>query len=129
MCAFFHCRRLGQPQRKTKEMLERSWQPDMSWVTTLFPPHARDSRSNCSKHPHGGRIRDVVGVDTDLFTPPAGEYDERVLEVAAELGYRTVMYSLDTADWLRQGEICARCPARRERKIILLHPTERAPPA
>jgi peptidoglycan/xylan/chitin deacetylase (PgdA/CDA1 family) len=49
--------------------------------------------------------------------------------VAAELGYRTVMYSLDTADWLRQGveKMVARVVPRAENgKIILLHPTEQS---
>lgn len=62
------------------------------------------------------------------FRPPFGEYDGRVMEVAAGLGYRTVLWSATTADYdLRSDPRCvarsvlARC---RPGAIILMHATE-----
>lgn len=131
--SFFIAGAWANHSAKTKEMLEKIVAAGHELGNHAYShPHMREiSREQIAREitRTGEAIRDVVGVDTDLFTPPAGEYDERVLEVAAELGYRTVMYSLDTADWLRQGveNMVARVVPRAENgKIILLHPTEQS---
>ncbi len=77
-------------------------------------------------------IKKAVGIKTRYFTPPYGEYDQEVLEVAHELGYRTIMYSLDTVDWMRPGvdRILNRVvPKAHSGAIVLLHPTEQSPAA
>ncbi len=40
----------------------------------------------------------VLG-DVELFRPPGGLYDDKVLEEAEEYGYRVVLWSIDTLDW------------------------------
>lgn len=46
------------------------------------------------------RIDALVGrPDVLLFRPPFGEYDDTVLQVAGELGYFTVQWSVDSLDW------------------------------
>lgn len=45
-------------------------------------------------------FQSVLGITPTLFRPPYGEYDDRVLRIALEQGYRyTVLWSIDTADW------------------------------
>lgn len=36
----------------------------------------------------------------NLFRPPFGEYDQTLLNVAAGLGYRTIMWTVDSLDWM-----------------------------
>ncbi len=37
------------------------------------------------------------------FRPPFGEYDRRLLSVASDLGYRTIMWTIDSLDWTNPG--------------------------
>jgi len=47
------------------------------------------------------KAREVCGRSTQpLFRPPFGEYDSRVLRVAAEAGYsRVILWTIDSLDW------------------------------
>ncbi len=59
-----------------------------------------------------------------FFRPPFGEYDERVLNIAEEMGYYTVLWSIETEDWLNPGvdKIIDRVVKRTHKGgIILLH--------
>ncbi|UMZ73417.1 polysaccharide deacetylase family protein [Natranaerofaba carboxydovora] len=48
-------------------------------------------------------IESIIDEEVKLFGPPAGDFDDRVLEVADDLGVYTVMWSLDTIDWMEPG--------------------------
>jgi peptidoglycan-N-acetylglucosamine deacetylase len=39
------------------------------------------------------------GKEPILFRPPFGEYSNKVIEAAAELGYLTIQWSVDSLDW------------------------------
>jgi len=41
----------------------------------------------------------LTGVEPKLFRPPFGEYSNKVMEVADELGYLTIQWSIDSLDW------------------------------
>lgn len=61
-----------------------------------------------------------------LFAPPSGEYNQQVLSVAGDLGYRTVLWTVDTVDWKRPAPEIIRERVRskvRPGAIILMHPT------
>ena len=46
------------------------------------------------------RIEALVGeLPVRLFRPPFGEYSDKVIEVASELGYYTIQWSIDSLDW------------------------------
>ncbi|NLI60815.1 MAG: polysaccharide deacetylase family protein [Clostridiales bacterium] len=72
-------------------------------------------------------IYNLVGLRTRLFAPPYGEFNDITLKAAESLGYRTIMWSIDTIDWRREG---ARIITDRVVKnphngaIILMHPVE-----
>jgi len=72
-------------------------------------------------------IEAVTGEQPCLFAPPYGEFDTVVQRVAAELGYKMVMWSLDTIDWQRPdaSTIVDRVvPRIHNDAIILMHPTQ-----
>lgn len=48
-------------------------------------------------------VKNLTGVDMQLFRPPFGEYDNNVIEVAQELGYYTIQWDIDSLDWKEFG--------------------------
>ncbi len=68
----------------------------------------------------------LSGVHTNLFAPPSGSFCEATLQAAADLGYRTVMWSKDTIDWRDKSSdlIFKRATAKIENgDLVLMHPT------
>lgn len=68
-----------------------------------------------------------TGYKTNLFAPPYGEVDDRVAKVAAEIGYKTIMWSADTIDWQRpKAEVIINRVISKAQKggIVLMHPTK-----
>ena len=51
---------------------------------------------------------EMYGVSMKYMRPPEGEYSERVLAVAKDMGYRTILWSFAYKDWdinMQQGAI------------------------
>lgn len=48
-------------------------------------------------------LTEVTGVTPKVFRPPGGDYDDQVLAQAREMGYRVVLWSLDSHDWMNPG--------------------------
>ncbi len=72
-------------------------------------------------------VKDVAGVDMNLFAPPSGAFGESTLKAAAELGYRTIMWTRDTVDWRdHDADLIYRRAVKNVRggDLILMHPTE-----
>lgn len=72
-------------------------------------------------------INTLTNKKTNLYAPPYGEYNETVLSAANELGYKTIMWSIDTIDWRRPStEIIINRVIKKIHggAIILIHPTE-----
>ncbi|NLK08259.1 MAG: polysaccharide deacetylase family protein [Firmicutes bacterium] len=44
-------------------------------------------------------IKAITGQDSFLFRPPFGEYSNKVIQTAEELGYYTIQWSVDSLDW------------------------------
>jgi probable sporulation protein (polysaccharide deacetylase family) len=71
-------------------------------------------------------ISEITGVKTTLYAPPYGEFNNTVLLSASELGYTTIMWSIDTVDWKRPPEdvmINRVMKKLHNGAIILIHPT------
>jgi len=47
-------------------------------------------------------IKNITGEKPTLFAPPSGSYNEHTLTAADRLGYKTILWTIDTIDW-RQG--------------------------
>lgn len=72
-------------------------------------------------------IEEITGVKTVLFAPPYGEFNKTTLQAADSLGYKTIMWSIDTIDWRREGtDVILRRVLKNPHNgaFILMHPTE-----
>ena len=70
----------------------------------------------------------TLGIKTDIFAPPSGDFDERTIRICSEMGYRMSLWTADTIDW-KEGSTADVIYNRiigKELKgaIILMHPKE-----
>ena len=71
-------------------------------------------------------VKDILGIDMNLFAPPGGSYNAHTIKVATSLGYKTIMWTRDTIDWRDKNEdlIFSRATANMQGgDLILMHPT------
>ena len=80
--------------------------------------------------PTAALIRHVTGVSPTLFRPPYGKYNAAVIRAAADLGYRIVVWSVDSLDWesLTAERILSNVtPGIKPGAIILMHSASGGP--
>lgn len=73
---------------------------------------------------------ELTGQQPRFFRPPNGDFNDLVIQTAIELGYVTVIWSLDSLDWkrLNSDEIAKRILGRvKQGDIILMHASDSAP--
>ena len=51
----------------------------------------------------GEAVEQLTGQKMELFRAPFGEYDNEVIEIAAEEGYYTIQWDVDSLDWMEKG--------------------------
>lgn len=73
-------------------------------------------------------ILDVLGIKTNVFAPPSGDYDETTVDLCRSLGYKMALWNADTIDW-RAGSTKDVIISRIMKKnlngaIVLMHPKE-----
>lgn len=73
-------------------------------------------------------IKEITGKSLTLFAPPYGEEAPQVVAAAADLGYNTIMWTIDTIDWQkgRTVETVYKKVIREARNgaIVLMHPKD-----
>lgn len=72
-------------------------------------------------------IKEVTGVDPTLVRPPNGHYSQTSLKVTDELGYKTIIWNVDSLDWKNPGRdvIVDRVMKRiKPGAIILMHASD-----
>ena len=78
-----------------------------------------DIANHGNKHAHGSKlnleqnkaeiqgchdkIKEVTGIEANLYRPPYGEYNNTVLTAAEELNYFTIQWDVDSHDWMAKG--------------------------
>lgn len=72
------------------------------------------------------RVKELTGVEMDLFRPPYGDYDNDVIAVARECGYYPIQWDVDSLDWKDYGaksiiETVVSNPHLGNGSIILMH--------
>ena len=75
------------------------------------------------------KMLEELGVKNKWFSPPYGDYDERMVRIAHGMGLRTVLWTLDAQDWKTPDpqRIISNVRDRLEPgTLVLLHPTEAA---
>lgn len=72
-------------------------------------------------------IENITKKPVRYFTPHKGEYNRHTLEVISRLGLRTLLWSVDTVDWMEPGVEAMKSRVLDEvhnGAIILMHPTK-----
>ena len=72
-------------------------------------------------------VRDVLGIDMELFAPPGGSYNSNTIKASEFLNYKTIMWTRDTIDWRDHNTSLIYNRAitnMRGGDLILMHPTE-----
>ncbi|MCX7780316.1 MAG: polysaccharide deacetylase family sporulation protein PdaB [Negativicutes bacterium] len=75
----------------------------------------------------GAQIREATGVAPKLFRPPNGHYSSQSLQITRELGYKTILWNIDSLDWTNPGRdvIIDRIMKRlKPGAIILMHASD-----
>ncbi len=70
------------------------------------------------------KIEGVTGVRPELFRPPYGEYDDKVVSTLRSMGMYTIQWDVDSLDWkdLSAADITERVTSRVEPgSIVLFH--------
>lgn len=69
-------------------------------------------------------IENITGIAPDLFRPPFGAYNNKVIETLEESGYKVIQWSVDSLDWkqISADQIVERVLSRIEPgSIVLFH--------
>lgn len=80
------------------------------------------------------RVKELTGVEMDLFRPPYGDYDNDVISVARECGYYPIQWDVDSLDWKDYGvssiiDTVVSNPHLGNGSIILMHNGAKFTPA
>ncbi len=72
--------------------------------------HEHVNLSQCSREEVADNIsrtheilKRVAGTEPRFFRPPNGDYDDVVVSTARDLGYETIIWSVDSLDWKNPG--------------------------
>lgn len=73
-------------------------------------------------------VKNILGIDMNLFAPPSGAYNKATVEIAKQLGYKTIMWTegRDTIDWRdKDSEIVFQRAVKNAKggDFVLMHPT------
>ena len=49
------------------------------------------------------KVKELTGIDMELFRPPYGDYDDEVIQNATACGYYTIQWDVDSLDWKDYG--------------------------
>jgi probable sporulation protein (polysaccharide deacetylase family) len=72
-------------------------------------------------------LRKITGVKPTLFAPPYGDFNNEVIKTAESLGYKVILWSIDTIDWNNPSveNIVNRVVNKSHNgAIVLMHPTK-----
>lgn len=72
-------------------------------------------------------VKRLTGVEMNLFAPPSGAYNNVTINVANQLGYKTIMWTLDTIDWRDKDTNLIYSRATKKLTngaLVLMHPTQ-----
>ncbi len=139
---------LDEYQIKTTFFLVGFWLENYPDVARRISDAGHELGNHSATHPHMSNlsaeqirfelqsthelIKEITGQEGRLFRPPFGEYNNRLIETAEEVGYMTIQWSVDSLDWrpLTAQEISDRVAKRIEPgSIVLFHNNGEQTPA
>lgn len=72
-------------------------------------------------------ILEATGQRPQVFAPPAGDFNQQAVAVAGEMGYKTVLWTVDTVDWQRPAPTVIIDRVKTgitNGALVLMHPTK-----
>lgn len=123
---------------KTTFFLTGFWVEDYPEYVKLIAQEGHELGNHTYSHPHLSSLSpeqireellrlermmaDLSGQKPSLFRPPFGEYNNEVIRIANELGYKTIQWSVDSLDWQNIGkeELIDRVTGRAHKGAIIL---------
>jgi polysaccharide deacetylase family sporulation protein PdaB len=78
---------------------------DIGNHSDTHPHMAQLSKEGVKKELMGAhqKVKELTGIEMNLFRPPFGEYNNTVIEGAKECGYYTIQWDIDSLDWKEYG--------------------------
>lgn len=49
------------------------------------------------------KVKELTGVEMEVFRPPYGDYDDKLVDVCYEMKYYPIQWSVDSLDWKNYG--------------------------
>lgn len=49
------------------------------------------------------RVKELTGIEMNLFRPPYGDYDDELVTTVRDMGYQCVQWNVDSLDWKDYG--------------------------
>ncbi|WP_407074316.1 polysaccharide deacetylase family protein [Paenibacillus lacisoli] len=134
---------LDREQVKATFFLDGSWLRKYPEIAKQIQSRGHEMENHAYSHPNMSRVsrsravqeiqktqqllKDTLGVDNKWFAPPSGDFNQATVDIAAELGLRTVLWTLDTVDWKHPdpSSVVAKIAKGVEPgSLILMHPTD-----
>ncbi|OKL37834.1 polysaccharide deacetylase family protein [Domibacillus mangrovi] len=72
-------------------------------------------------------IEETLGIKPKWFAPPSGSFNQVTVNVADQLGMKTILWTVDTIDWKKPAtsEMVSRVVSKVENgSMVLMHPTK-----
>ena len=131
----------NQYQVKATFFLDGKWLKEQEKMAKKILAHGHEIGNHAYSHPDlrklsVERIREEIvkteelinklGTASRFFAPPAGAYDQRVVQIAHEQQMYTILWTLDTVDWQKPSAetiVDRILPNLENGSLILMHPT------
>ncbi len=133
---------LREHKVKATFFLDGSWLNNNSELAELIQKEGHELSNHAYSHPDMSRLgrqeaslqisrteallKEKLKVENRWFAPPSGDFNQQTVEIAAQQGLRTVLWTLDTIDWRKpsSSSLVQKVRLRVEPgTLILMHPT------
>jgi probable sporulation protein (polysaccharide deacetylase family) len=134
---------LAHQQVKATFFFDGSWVKRNPGLTVTIYNHNHEIGNHAYSHPDlklcseakirseisktNETIEDIVGVKPLWFAPPSGSFNELTVQIAHQLGLKTILWTVDTVDWKdpEPAEMVRRVVSQVEKgSMVLMHPTK-----
>ncbi|HHY21433.1 MAG TPA: polysaccharide deacetylase family protein, partial [Bacilli bacterium] len=134
---------LNERHIKTTFFLDGSWTKNHPTLAKMILEEGHEIGNHAYSHPDmkqltAARIHEEIEKTNDVifatlevtpkwFAPPSGSFRQEVVDIAASLNMKTILWSVDTVDWKKPntGEMVTRVLNKvHPGAMILMHPTE-----
>ncbi|WP_150267760.1 polysaccharide deacetylase family protein [Paenibacillus tepidiphilus] len=134
---------LDQEQVKATFFLDGSWLKKNRELALEIQKRGHELENHAYTHPNMSTLsrarataeiektkkllKESLNVNNKWFAPPSGDFDQETVDIAASLGLKTVLWTLDTVDWRHPspGSLVQKISAKAgPGTLILMHPTD-----